>query len=229
MTRKTLFIVLSVIAVCAVSVALGHNPAHVTSVFDGAPLMAMAIASVPNDLSYQGSPSGTLTIEQNRQRLLQYFRTRNGVISTTVAALPAVARGTTASKVKTTNATVTKHAGVQGNAVGATDDAWTLTGAAIVNASGANQFVRYLLLVSSADAFTVQRSSVAATAAACAFDNLPADGLAIAGILTVQITNGTTFTPGATLLSAAGITDTYIDGDCDDAVDALGGRLVTNQ
>ncbi len=206
------------------AVALMGNP---EAMGVGALTMAMALASVATDLNNAPMPPETIRREWNRQRALDYFRSRNGLFTATVAALPVMAIATTKDLVKSTNATVTKHAGVLGNAVAAADDAWALTGAAIANTSGAAQFVRYLLLVSSADAKTVQRSSTAATKAACAFDTLPADGLAIMGILTVEIANGTTFTPDTTLLDAAGITATFIDGDQDDAIDALGGRLVT--
>lgn len=140
-----------------------------------------------------------------------YYFMLNGVISTTIATLPLCARATTASKAKTTNATVTKHSGVA-NAVAATDNAWTLTGANLA----AGFFRRYLLLVDAADAFTVLASTDAATAAACTWPALPADGLAIVGILTIANTTNP-FIPGTTLLSAAGVTDTYIDG-YDDSV-----------
>lgn len=206
-----------------VAVALMGNP---EALGVGAITIA-ALSSVALDLSNAPLPPETIRREWNRQRALDYYRSRNGLIPHTVATLPVMAIATTKDLVKSTNACVTKHAGVLGNAVAAADDAWALTGAAIANATGAPLFVRYLLLVNASDTKTVQRSSQAATKAACVFDALPADGLAIMGILTVEIANGTTFTPDTTLLDAAGITATFIDGDQDDAVDALGGRLVT--
>lgn len=153
------------------------------------------------------------SVRQQLNRLIScfYYFLMNGVLSTTVATLPLVATATVTSKVKTTNATVLKNSGVA-NAVAATDNAWTLTGTTFA----AGLFRRYLLLVDAADAFTVQASSDAATAALCLWNNLPADGLAIAGILTIQ--NATNpFIPGTTLLGAAGVTATYIDG-YDDSV-----------
>lgn len=174
-------------------------------------LLVGALRAAVNPDRDTNSVRDTLRQEFNKLRAEFNYFAMNGLMSTTVATLPACARATTASKVKTTNATVTKHSGVA-NAVGATDNAWTLTGADI--AIGA--FRRYLLLVSAADAFTVQASTDAATAALCTWTKLPADGLAIVGILTIQ--NATNlFTPGTTLLSAAGVTDTYIDG-YDDSV-----------
>lgn len=141
-----------------------------------------------------------------------YYFLLNGILSTTTATLPVCAMAGTKSKCKTTQATVVQNAGVA-NAVGATDNAWTLTGADLA----ISKFRRYLLLVDSADAFTVQASTDAATAALCLFNALPAAGLAICGILTVATDASHTFTPGTTLLDAAGITATFIDG-IDDSV-----------
>lgn len=140
-----------------------------------------------------------------------YYFLLNGLLSTTIATLPAVARATVASKVKTVNATVTKNNGVA-VALAGTDNFWTLTGGNIA----AGFFRRYLLLVDAAGVATVQASSDAATKAGCLFTGLPAAGVAIVGILTIQNTTNP-FIPATTLLSAAGVTDTYIDG-YDDAV-----------
>ena len=132
----------------------------------------------------------------------------NGVASTTVATTPLVDIATTATKVKTTNATVLRNAGAL-NALGATDNLWTLTGGVLAVAS----FRRYLLLVDASDTATVLASDDVTTAAAdCRWVTQPANGLAIVGVVTVATDASTTFTPGTTNLSAAGITDSYIDG-----------------
>jgi hypothetical protein len=78
-------------------------------------------------------------------------------------------------------------------------------------------FRRYLLLVDANDVFTVQPSYDAATAAGCTWAARPAAGLAILGIVTIQNASGADFIPATTLLGAAGITTTVIDG-YDDSV-----------
>lgn len=129
----------------------------------------------------------------------------NGVRSATVATMPVCARATTASKVKTTNATVLNESGAA-VALAATDNYWTLTGGNL--AAG---FARRYLLLDTAGVASVLASADAATAAACRWASRPANGSAIVGVLTiVNATNP--FIPGTTLLSAAGVTDTYIDG-----------------
>jgi hypothetical protein len=140
-----------------------------------------------------------------------YYFMLNRIVAATLATLPAVARATVASQVKITNATVFMNNGVA-RAQGATDNFWTLTGANLA----AGFFRRYLLLIDAAGVASVQASTDAATQALCQFTALPAAGLTIAGILTIQnVTNP--FIPGTTLLSAAGVTDTYMDG-YDDSV-----------
>ena len=129
----------------------------------------------------------------------------NGVASTTVATMPLCARATTASKVKTTNASTLREAGAV-VALAATDNYWTLTGGNL--AAG---FARRYALIDTAGVASVLASTDAATSAACRWLTRPANGAAIVGILTiVNATNP--FIPGTTLLSAAGVTDTYIDG-----------------
>ncbi len=150
--------------------------------------------------------------QYNKLAAWLYYTNRNGMISTTVATFPGIAIGTTTTKVKTTNATVLLNAGAV-NAFGITDDAWTLTGAVLA----ASMFRKYLLLADAADARTVQASTDSATAAGCQFTNLPADGQAIVGMITVGTDGSHTFTPGTTALNAAGITTTYYDGMGDDA------------
>jgi hypothetical protein len=150
------------------------------------------------------------TVRQQYNRLASAFTyfSLNGVASTTVATAPVCDIGTTATKVKTTNATVLRNSGAL-NALAASDDFWTLTGGVLAVSS----FRRYLLLCDASDVATVLASDDVTTAAAdCRWTTQPANGLAIVGVLTVATNGSTTFTPGTTNLSAAGVTDTYIDG-----------------
>ncbi|MDB4876454.1 MAG: hypothetical protein JWM41_2900 [Gemmatimonadetes bacterium] len=148
--------------------------------------------------------SDTVRVQHNFTAADLFYFMLNGVLSTTVATQPACARATTASQVKTTNATVLREAGAA-VALAATDNYWTLTGGNLA----AGFFRRYLLL-DTAGVASVQASTDAATKAGCLFASIPANGTAIVGILTIQnVTNP--FIPGTTLLSATGVTDTYID------------------
>lgn len=157
-----------------------------------------------------GYPALATSDRGNLNQLIRdfYHWTQNRIIAATAATYPLCATGTTASKVKTTNATVVLNNGVV-NAVAATDDAWTLTGANL--ATGKTR--KYLLCVSAADAFTVIASDDQATAADCRFGQRPADGIAVLGILQVTNNSGADFVPGTTLLSA--VTPTYLDGSTD--------------
>lgn len=157
-------------------------------------------------------PSSQPAMDEVRQEHNQAVRDLNylllnRIIAATAATYPVCAMAGTKSKAKTTNATVVLNAGVV-NAVGATDNAWTLTGGVLA----VSKFRKYLLLVDAADAFTVQASSDAAAAADCLFGGLPANGLTILGVLTVATDATHTFTPATTLLDDAGITATFIDG-----------------
>jgi hypothetical protein len=150
----------------------------------------------------------TVRVEYNKLAAWTSYIGLNGLASTTVATTPAVTIATDTAKVKTTNATVLRNAGAL-NALAASDDFWTLTGGVLAVSS----FRRYLLLCDAADAATVLASDDVTTAAEdCRWATLPANGLAIVGILTVATNSSTTFTPGTTALSAAGVTDTYVDG-----------------
>lgn len=225
MNRKILFSLAAVLAVCAVSVvAHASGLSHALGGVVDPSLIGLAVvgglATVSDDHSGKPGSPELLNGEFVRQLKLDYYLRRNGVISTTIATLPALTLGSNKAKLKTTNATVLKNAGVA-NALGASDDAFVLTGANLAIGS----FRRYLCLVDSADAKTVLASSDAATAALCAFPYLPADGLAIVGIVT--ITSTALFIPATTELDAAGVTATYKDGDQDDAVFALGGRIIS--
>lgn len=127
---------------------------------------------------------------------------------------------TTASKVKTANTLVFTVAGVF-YSLNASDDFWTLAGTVVA----AGSWQKYALMVDTAGAATIVegRQSVV-SAAAVTWDNLGTispwypflnsvgSTKAVVGVLTVATDATHTFTPGSTLLSAAGVTDTYIDG-----------------
>jgi hypothetical protein len=141
------------------------------------------------------------TIRQQHNAIVAdfYYHSQNGLIASTIATQPACATAPVTSKVKTTNATVLKENGIA-VALAATDNFWTLTGSTFA----AGLFRRYLLL-DTAGVASVQASSDAATKALCTWNNLPALGTSIVGILTIQ--NATNpFIPGTTLLGAAGVT-----------------------
>lgn len=126
----------------------------------------------------------------------------------TVAGKASVATGTTTSKVKTTNQT---DFFVNGSVFrkAAADDFWTLTGAV----QPISSWRKYLLCVDNAGAASVVQSSADSlvSAAAVPLPALPANK-SVFGVLTVATNGATTFTPGTTLLGAAGITATYVDG-----------------
>jgi hypothetical protein len=90
----------------------------------------------------------------------------------------------------------------------ATDNFWTLTGGVLAISS----WRKYLLLVDSAGAASVLASSDSTTsAAAVPLPNPPANKT-VFGVATIATNGATTFTPGTTLLGAAGIATTIIDG-----------------
>jgi hypothetical protein len=132
-----------------------------------------------------------------------------------------VATATVTSQVKTVNTLTYTIFGKFFSKAG-TDNFWTLSGAVVQKSS----FQKYLLLIDSAGAASVQegvQSTISAAKVAWTNVNRQSDvgaliavlnaGKAIAGILTVATDAVTTFTPGTTLLGAAGITATYQDGD----------------
>ena len=164
----------------------------------------------------------TLRIQYNKlETFVEWMRLNRPAwqVATAAVAPPVVARAGTASKVKTT-ATTQMFVGGIVLSLTATDNLWTLTGGNLA----AGSVRRYLLLWDGTSATTVvsvQQCSAdqvianfansAAALAACRFNQVPA-GLAVVGILSiVNLTNA--FVPGTTLLSATGVTDTYVDGD----------------
>jgi|SRR5215471_4687360 len=142
------------------------------------------------------------------------------------------ATATTTSKVKTAN---TLNYTVKGQLYtkAATDNFWTPAGLNV----GPSLFQKYLLLIDTAGAASVQEATPAATAALVGWTNVSqisrfapiiavcGDTKAIVGVLTVATNASTTYTPGTTLLGAAGITATYIDGMDQSIVPLLGDSL----
>jgi hypothetical protein len=150
---------------------------------------------------------------------------------------PAVATATVTSQVKTTAASQYSVGG-RIFTKGATDNFWTLAGTTVA----LNSWQKYLLCVDDAGVATVvegTQSTVSAAGvtwgnvspAAKAFNQNPWAPLitvlsasrCIFGVLTVATTTGT-FIPGTTLLGAAGITATFIDG-----IDASLSPLMANE
>lgn len=143
-----------------------------------------------------------------------------------VYARPIVATATVTSQVKTTN-TVDFVIGGRLFNKAATDNFWTLSGAVVAVSS----FQKYLLCVDDAGVATaVECTPSTVNAAGVTFGNIAAAAKAnpqnpwaplitvlaasrcIFGVLNVATNASTTFTPGTTLLGAAGITSTFIDG-----------------
>ncbi len=142
---------------------------------------------------------GTRFAAQTINRLILLYQNR-------VLTAAAVATGTTTSKVKTV-ATATFTIDGTFKTKAATDDLWTLSGTVVA----ASMFQKYLLLLNAAGTASIQEGIQASAAAGVVFNTLP-DAKAIIGIATVATDSSTTFTPGTTLLGAAGITTTYVDG-----------------
>lgn len=131
------------------------------------------------------------------------------------------ATATVTSQVKTV-ATLTFQINGAFKTKGATDNFWTLTGSTVPAAS----FQKWALLIDASGAATVQPATANNVSAATvswgnvsgvsdygAFLSVTAGGTkCVAGILTVATDATHTFIPGTTLLGAAGITATYIDG-----------------
>lgn len=132
---------------------------------------------------------------------------------------------TTTSKAKTVNTLTYLIDGVF-KSKAATDNFWTLTGTA-VTAGGSGATLHYALCIDGTGAASVvqgptnQGSTTVWTPAPA--NQMPAD-ICIAAVLKISLTAATVFTPGTTLLGAAGVTSTFGDG-----ADATlwGGYLIT--
>lgn len=142
-------------------------------------------------------------------------------VAAAAVAPPVCATATVTSKVKTTATTQLYVNGVP-LSLTATDNLWVLTGDA-ANTLAIGSCRRYQLLWDGTSATTVvsvapSNDKVVASyltsalaLAACRWPSSPAIGTVIVGVL--SIVNATNvFTPGTTLLGAAGVTATYIDG-----------------
>lgn len=147
-------------------------------------------------------------------------------VAAAAVAPPVCATGTTTSKVKTTATTQCVIDGVL-ISLTATDDLWSLVADA-ANTLAIGYCRRYQLLwdgasgtttvsvAASNDKSIAALGSAALALAACRWPGLPAKSAAgnsqvIVGVLSIaNVTN--IFTPGTTLLGAAGVTATYRDG-----------------
>lgn len=123
-------------------------------------------------------------------------------------ALPAVAVATVTSQAKTVNS-VNYFANGVPVTKGATDNLWTFVGV-VVAVSSWNKYLLCLNAAGTASVVPGIQSTV--SAAAVQFFALPAAGVAIIAVATVATDVSHTFTPGTTLLGAAGITTTFADG-----------------
>jgi hypothetical protein len=122
-----------------------------------------------------------------------------------------LAIATVTSQVKSTIAAVVCAGGAFTASKAATDNEWTL-GVAGSNTNVATGFTqKYLLLRDAANVPTVQEGIQALTAAGVTFGPMPA-GKACVGVMTVVNTSGANFVPGTTLLGAAGIATTFVNG-----------------
>ena len=134
------------------------------------------------------------------------------------------ATATVTSKAKTVN-TITFTVGGIFFSKAATDNLWTLGAAGSNTTVPISSFQKYALLLDNTLAATVQEATPAsASAAAVVWTNV--SGLSsvapliqmlgntkiVAAVLTIATNATTTFIPGTTLLGAAGITATFIDG-----------------
>ena len=121
----------------------------------------------------------------------------------------AIARGTTAQKVKTVNSISYAIDGALLTKAG-TDDFWTLGGAGSNTVVAGGFANKYLLLIDSAGAASVLEGTQAALAANVVLPALPASK-SVVGVLTVA-TAGATFVPGTTALNAGTVTATFTNG-----------------
>jgi hypothetical protein len=218
MTRKSIFFMaLTLVAVLAVGLAQAHGVGVIAGVqhqpitlLPLIPLMGVISDRTSQTTSQNPSPALDLVRANQNVFLGDYiYFLLNGVMSTTVATQPVCAQATTASKAKTTNATVLREAGAA-FALAATDNYWTLAPAASVLAVAS--FRRYLLIDTAGVASVLASNDSTVSAASCRFPALPANGSAVVGVLTVATDATHTFTPATTALNAAGITATFIDG-----------------
>jgi hypothetical protein len=152
-----------------------------------------------------GTPSQVEYMRRNANAmaLLMAATGENGVYTAAGAAT-----ATVTSQAKTVNTLTYRSGGVFKTKAG-TDNFWTLTGAT----QPVSSFTKYLLMIDGAGAASVIVCSNAATALGSLLPITTSFGTkAVVATLTVATNGSTTFIPGTTLLGAAGITATFVDG-----------------
>lgn len=137
-----------------------------------------------------------------------------------------LATATTTSKVKFANTLAYSVGGVWYSQT-TQDNFWTLGGTNTSTAVAAASWQKYILCIDNAQAAVAfEGTQSTLSAAGVKWTNIAAQsswaallavlntspGLCVAGVLTVATDATHTFTPGTTLLGAAGITATYVDG-----------------
>jgi hypothetical protein len=222
----------SVIALTVVAVLahLSHAPALAQNVLNLLPLSPVFL-SINDKVSQTTSQNPSPALDQVRVAVnaiindAVYAILNRPAWQVTAAAVapPVCATATVTSQVKTT---ATTQLFVNGTvlSLSATDPLWTNAMLLAANAANlaAGSVRRYLLLWDGTSATTVMScmssndvvigsGTSAAALAACRFPSNPPLTKAIVGVLNiVNLTNP--FIPGTTLLGAAGVTATYIDG-----------------
>lgn len=128
----------------------------------------------------------------------------SGFVSLTAAG---VAEGTNANTWKTTNTLTYTSNGVF-KSKGATDNVAFTSGIGTVPPSSA---ALYACWIDGSGNFSNSRGPVVDAADPCPVPTPPAANLTLVGLIKVVTNSSTTFTPGSTDLSNAGVTDTYAD------------------
>lgn len=222
----------SVIALAVVAILgyVSHAPLfaqHIMNVLPLAPVMLSINDKFSQTTSQNPSPALDLVRVNNNlsigDMIYAILNRPAWQVAAAAVAPPVCATATVTSQVKTTNTTQLFVNGVV-LSLSATDPLWT--NAIILAANAANLAAgsvrRYLLLWDGTSATTVMSclssndvaigtGTSAAALLACRFPSNPPLTKAIVGILNiVNLTNP--FIPGTTLLGAAGVTATYVDG-----------------
>lgn len=238
---------LGAVLACVVIAAIAHMagaPHGVARTLDFLPLLPVLVGSVndsiTNDKNQNLAPVETIRAQLSLLLKDVAYSVANRPawqVAAAAVAPPVCARATTASQVKTTATTQLFIDGVPLSLTG-TDNLWTLTGGNLA----AGSVRKYLLLWDGTTATTVVSvlasndiviansplGTAASALAQCRFPSLPPKNAGggsnvIVGVANiVNLTNP--FIPGTTLLSAAGVTDTYRDGP---DVNVLQASLVT--
>lgn len=161
---------------------------------------------MPTAHSYPGTNSLPRTLREEYNKLRAAMLTLSRLVTNALLATGTVAIGTTKSKVRTTAiATYLVDGALKTKA--ATDDLWTLSGDDVI----AERYNIYLLYLDAAGAASIAAGTAAAALADVVVPE-PEASKSIIGHLVVQTAAATTFEPGTTLLDAAGITATYVNG-----------------